>query len=498
MGRKKIQISRITDERNRQVTFNKRKFGVMKKAYELSVLCDCEIALIIFSSSNKLYQYASTDMDKVLLKYTEYNEPHESLTNKNIIEALNKKEHKGAMSPESPEPDAPEYNLTPRTEAKYAKIDEDFQMLIRNQNGSRAMGQSNYTLPVSVPVNNYGEQMLGSSPQMAHTSISPRPSSSETDSVYPPGSMLEMSNGYPTSGSPMGGSPSPGPSPALGVPVSKNQASRHSPQPPPPPHPHRGNLRVVIPTPLAQSLAEDASYDGGHPQSSLNTPVVALQTPTVPASYTSFGPTDYSTDLGSLAWTHQRYVDDLSMYSAATMSSISLPHLAVSSSTPPPSTSPIPVKIKSEPISPPRDPHGGGSNGSVSGPSNASAANLHHPGHTSLNVSGPSSSSGGGPQAPPPPHHVSQQPQQQPQQHGGPQTLNLVSVNRPGSNPPSSSHSGSITPTNLPSPGAHQSQSVGDMRSSHGNPAGGGGGAGSDYENGPLMKRSRITEGWAT
>ena len=32
------------------------------------------------------FQYASTDMDKVLLKYTEYNEPHESLTNKNIIE----------------------------------------------------------------------------------------------------------------------------------------------------------------------------------------------------------------------------------------------------------------------------------------------------------------------------------------------------------------------------------------------------------------------------
>ncbi|XP_031782733.1 myocyte-specific enhancer factor 2 isoform X3 [Nasonia vitripennis] len=492
MGRKKIQISRITDERNRQVTFNKRKFGVMKKAYELSVLCDCEIALIIFSSSNKLYQYASTDMDKVLLKYTEYNEPHESLTNKNIIE----KEHKGAMSPESPEPDQQEYNsLTPRTEAKYAKIDEDFQMLIRNQhNGSRGMGQSNYTLPVTVPVNNYGENMLGSSPQMAHTSISPRPSSSETDSVYPPGGMLEMSNGYPPSASPLGGSPSPGPSPSLGV--SKGNPSRHSPQPPPPPHPHRGALRVVIPTPLGQSLAEEPSYDSGHAQSSLNTPVVALQTPSVPPSYTSFGPTDYSTDLSSLAWSHQRYVDDLSMYSAATMSSISsLPHLAVSSSTPPPSTSPIPVKIKSEPISPPRDPHAGsgGSNGSISGPSNSSS--LHHPGHTSLNVGGPSSSSGG-PQ-PPPPHHVSQQ-----QQHGGPQTLNLVSVSRPGSNPPPS-HSGSITPTNLPSPGPQGGGGggnggvvVGDMRTSHG--PGASGGSGSDYENGPLHKRSRITEGWAT
>ena len=69
-----------------QVTFTKRKFGLMKKAYELSILCDCEIALIIFNSGNKLFQYASSDMDKVLLKYTEYTEPHESRTNNEIIE----------------------------------------------------------------------------------------------------------------------------------------------------------------------------------------------------------------------------------------------------------------------------------------------------------------------------------------------------------------------------------------------------------------------------
>uniref|UniRef100_A0A8C8B6S2 MADS-box domain-containing protein n=1 Tax=Otus sunia TaxID=257818 RepID=A0A8C8B6S2_9STRI len=91
MGRKKIQISRILDQRNRQVTFTKRKFGLMKKAYELSVLCDCEIALIIFNSTNRLFQYASTDMDKVLLKYTEYSEPHESRTNSDILETLKRK-----------------------------------------------------------------------------------------------------------------------------------------------------------------------------------------------------------------------------------------------------------------------------------------------------------------------------------------------------------------------------------------------------------------------
>ncbi|KAJ8947121.1 hypothetical protein NQ318_002481 [Aromia moschata] len=359
MGRKKIQISRITDERNRQVTFNKRKFGVMKKAYELSVLCDCEIALIIFSSSNKLYQYASTDMDKVLLKYTEYNEPHESLTNKNIIEALNKKEHKnGVMSPDSPEPET-EYQLTPRTEAKYSKIDEDFQiMLQRNQiNGQRvSMGSSNYSQPVSVPVNiSYSDSgLLQSSPQMAHTSISPRPSSSETDSVYPSGAMLEMSNGYPNSASPMGGSPSPGPSPGPGLSTSKQHPKQHSPGP-------RSNLRVVIPTPLGPNITTDeVSYtEHNRTQSSLNTPVVALQTPGLsgyPGALTSFGAQDFSigSDMGlaSMSWSGHQIPTSL------THAGNCLPHLAVSSSTPPPtSSSPLPVKIKSEPISPPREHH---------------------------------------------------------------------------------------------------------------------------------------------
>lgn len=85
MGRKKIKIQPIKDDRNRQVTFLKRKHGLMKKAYELSVLCDCEIALIIFNNNGKLVQYASTDIDKILMKYTEYNEPHESKSNQDFI-----------------------------------------------------------------------------------------------------------------------------------------------------------------------------------------------------------------------------------------------------------------------------------------------------------------------------------------------------------------------------------------------------------------------------
>lgn len=92
------------------------------------------------------------------------------------------------MSPDSPEPDD-SYTLTPRTEAKYSKIDEDFQMMMQKnqQLTSSRMGSSssNYTLPVSVPIGTYNDpNLLQASPQMAHQNISPRPSSSETDGNF--------------------------------------------------------------------------------------------------------------------------------------------------------------------------------------------------------------------------------------------------------------------------------------------------------------------------
>ena len=91
MGRKKIAIKRITEERTRQVTFSKRKFGLMKKAYELSVLCNCEVGLILFTQNNKLFQFSSTDMDQLLLRYTEFNEPYEAKTSSDLERLLKRK-----------------------------------------------------------------------------------------------------------------------------------------------------------------------------------------------------------------------------------------------------------------------------------------------------------------------------------------------------------------------------------------------------------------------
>ncbi|XP_058081344.1 agamous-like MADS-box protein AGL66 isoform X2 [Magnolia sinica] len=54
MGRVKLQIKKIENTTNRQVTFSKRRNGLIKKAYELSILCDIDIALIMFSPSGRL------------------------------------------------------------------------------------------------------------------------------------------------------------------------------------------------------------------------------------------------------------------------------------------------------------------------------------------------------------------------------------------------------------------------------------------------------------
>uniref|UniRef100_A0A8C0UKI0 Myocyte enhancer factor 2A n=1 Tax=Cyanistes caeruleus TaxID=156563 RepID=A0A8C0UKI0_CYACU len=185
MGRKKIQITRIMDERNRQVTFTKRKFGLMKKAYELSVLCDCEIALIIFNSSNKLFQYASTDMDKVLLKYTEYNEPHESRTNSDIVETLRKKGLNGCESP-----DADDYfEHSPLSEDRFSKLNEDSDFIFKR--GPPGLPAQNFSMSVTVPVSN-PNTLTYSNPGSSLVSPSLAASSSLTDTTMlsPPQSTL--------------------------------------------------------------------------------------------------------------------------------------------------------------------------------------------------------------------------------------------------------------------------------------------------------------------
>ncbi|XP_035419132.1 myocyte-specific enhancer factor 2C isoform X6 [Cygnus atratus] len=313
MGRKKIQITRIMDERNRQVTFTKRKFGLMKKAYELSVLCDCEIALIIFNSTNKLFQYASTDMDKVLLKYTEYNEPHESRTNSDIVETLRKK---GLNGCDSPDPDADDsVGHSPESEDKYRKINEDIDLMISRQRLC-AVPPPNFEMPVSIPVSNHNS-LVYSNPvsslgnpnllPLAHPSLQ-RNSMSPGVTHRPPsagntGGLMggDLTTGAGTSAGNGYGNPRNSP----GLLVSPGNLNKNMQTKSPPPmnlgmNNRKPDLRVLIP-PGSKNTMPSVNQRINNSQSaqSLATPVVSVATPTLPGQGMGGYPSAISTTYGT-------------------------------------------------------------------------------------------------------------------------------------------------------------------------------------------------------
>ncbi|XP_075036890.1 myocyte-specific enhancer factor 2C isoform X13 [Mixophyes fleayi] len=331
MGRKKIQITRIMDERNRQVTFTKRKFGLMKKAYELSVLCDCEIALIIFNSTNKLFQYASTDMDKVLLKYTEYNEPHESRTNSDIVEtlrkkglngcdspdpdaddsALNKKEHKGL---DSSDPDS-SYALTPRTEEKYNKINEEFDNMIKSHK-IPAVPPPNFEMPVSIPVTNPNSLAYSNSVgSLGNHNLLPLSHQTLQRNSMSPG----LTHRPPSAGNPgglMGGDLTGGAGTSAGngygnhrnspgLLVSPGNLNKNMQTKSPPPmnlgmNNRKPDLRVLIP-PGSKNTMPSVNQRINNSQSaqSLATPVLPVATPTLPGQGMGGYPSAISTSYGT-------------------------------------------------------------------------------------------------------------------------------------------------------------------------------------------------------
>ncbi|XP_046874789.1 myocyte-specific enhancer factor 2D homolog isoform X7 [Hypomesus transpacificus] len=410
MGRKKIQIQRITDERNKQVTFTKRKFGLMKKAYELSVLCDCEIALIIFNHSNKLFQYASTDMDKVLLKYTEYNEPHESRTNADIIETLRKKGFNGC---DSPEPDGEDStDQSPLNDDKYRKNTEDLDILFKRY-GTSAQPPT-FSMPVTVQATNQNTVQF-SNPGNALVTTSYVTSSSLSDPhlLSPQQPTLQrntVSPGLPqrpaSAGALLGGDnsnggcPSPVPngyisaraSPGLLSVSNGNSLGKVGPakSPPPPPSPQMVNSRKpdlrVITSQSGKSLMQmqmnAQRLAGAQVAQALTTPVVSVATPSLLAQGLPFSamPTAYNTDyqltsaditaLHALAspsgllpgnvstWQQQQHQQSVSQQqqqlSLASLSNL-VPVTHIPQSTMLTVNTNSNVSIKSEPVSPGRD-----------------------------------------------------------------------------------------------------------------------------------------------
>uniref|UniRef100_A0A8C7PAS5 Myocyte enhancer factor 2cb n=1 Tax=Oncorhynchus mykiss TaxID=8022 RepID=A0A8C7PAS5_ONCMY len=373
-----------------KVTFTKRKFGLMKKAYELSVLCDCEIALIIFNSTNKLFQYASTDMDKVLLKYTEYNEPHESRTNSDIVETLRKK---GLNGCDSPDPDADDsVGHSPESEDKYRKINEDIDLMISRQRLCQGVAPSNYEMPVSIPVSNQNSliyshpggslgnhNLLPLAHHMQRNSMSPgvthRPASAGglMGADLTTGAVSSAGNGY---GNHHRNSPG-----LLASPGSMNK-SMQAKSPPPMNlgmNNRKPDLRVLIPPGAKNNMPSmNQRINNSQSAQSLATPVVSVATPTLPgqgmggypsAISTSYG-TEYSLSsadlsslsgfnsgsslhLGSMSGWQQQHLQNMQHSALGQLGNCNSNHLCQSSNLSLPSAQSL--HIKSEPVSPPRD-----------------------------------------------------------------------------------------------------------------------------------------------
>nr|XP_043609825.1 MADS-box protein SOC1-like [Erigeron canadensis] len=73
MVRTKIDVGFIENVQRRRVCFSKRRNGLVKKANELSVLCNAEVGVIVFSDTGKLYEFASSSMHQVLERHMRAN-----------------------------------------------------------------------------------------------------------------------------------------------------------------------------------------------------------------------------------------------------------------------------------------------------------------------------------------------------------------------------------------------------------------------------------------
>ncbi|TYG73367.1 hypothetical protein ES288_D04G095900v1 [Gossypium darwinii] len=61
MGRRKLKIQRLEDMKARQAIYSMRKRGILKKAKELSILCDVEVVLSLSSPSGKPTLFVGQD-----------------------------------------------------------------------------------------------------------------------------------------------------------------------------------------------------------------------------------------------------------------------------------------------------------------------------------------------------------------------------------------------------------------------------------------------------
>ncbi|XP_022569533.1 protein MADS AFFECTING FLOWERING 5-like isoform X3 [Brassica napus] len=95
MGRRKVEIKRIENKSSRQVTFCKRRNGLIEKARQLSVLCGSSVAVLIVSSTGKVYSSSSGDSMAKILKH--YEVQHADKLKTLCLNIVKTEQHRGTL-----------------------------------------------------------------------------------------------------------------------------------------------------------------------------------------------------------------------------------------------------------------------------------------------------------------------------------------------------------------------------------------------------------------
>ncbi|GLB45113.1 putative MADS [Lyophyllum shimeji] len=176
MGRRKIEIQPITNERNRSVTFLKRKNGLFKKAHELGVLCSVDVAVIIFDERHghdtKLFQYCSTDIRDVVQRHLRHTGERDTRGPADFSDAAGGAKHDNGDADDDDE-DGDGDDLVPSAKKGGAgrnNDDEDYKPSARvitepknrpsisNERAAADSARSTLTLPTFPPIPQYDHQ----------------------------------------------------------------------------------------------------------------------------------------------------------------------------------------------------------------------------------------------------------------------------------------------------------------------------------------------------
>lgn len=92
MGRVKLKIKRLESTSNRQVTYSKRRNGILKKARELSILCDIDIVLLMFSPTGRstLFHGQRSNIEEVIARFAQLTPQERAKRKLESLEALKK------------------------------------------------------------------------------------------------------------------------------------------------------------------------------------------------------------------------------------------------------------------------------------------------------------------------------------------------------------------------------------------------------------------------